>query len=255
MCQECGQRHAKYCCPRCSRRSCSLACVKAHKDASGCSGKRDRTSFLGRGQLDERSLMSDYRFLEEVKIAGDAAKRAKPPAPRQELPPFLQSLVYQARRRGVQLHILAPGMERRKSNTTRYDNRAGVLNWRVEWQFPAADAKAADVRMSEHAVLGEALRAHLRPPPGSTLKTPELERYALTPLNEFVVVLRQERTPANAPLYHRIDLAGTLGEALAGKIIVEYPVLMVLMPEEVRGGNYPLVEVQPKNADKAVPSS
>lgn len=30
----------------------------AHKQQSGCSGKRDRTAFLGRAQLDERSLLS-----------------------------------------------------------------------------------------------------------------------------------------------------------------------------------------------------
>ncbi len=41
---------------------------------------------------------ADYRFLEEVKLADDVAKRSRPPAPKQELPPFLQTLIYQARR-------------------------------------------------------------------------------------------------------------------------------------------------------------
>lgn len=112
-CQECGKAVAKYCCPRCDRRTCSLDCVKgalllldrgapcccpcpvgitsasvcvvlpgrakhsarshmhttaaaAHKEATGCSGKRDRTAFVGRAAFDERTFLSDYRFLEEA---------------------------------------------------------------------------------------------------------------------------------------------------------------------------------------------
>ena len=35
-------------------------------------------------------------------------------------------------RRGVQLHILSPGMEKRRTNTTRYDGRMQLLHWHVE---------------------------------------------------------------------------------------------------------------------------
>ena len=83
--------------------NCLLPCRRpraAHKDASGCSGKRDRTAFVGRSDFDERTFFSDYRFLEEVKLADDVAKRSKPPAPKLELPQFLQTLQYQARRYG-----------------------------------------------------------------------------------------------------------------------------------------------------------
>jgi hypothetical protein len=45
----------------------------------------------------------------------------------------------------VQLHILSPGMEKRRTNTTRYDGRMQTLQWHVEWVFPAAGgAKLAD---------------------------------------------------------------------------------------------------------------
>lgn len=123
--------------------SCPIA-PAAHKDASGCTGKRDRTAFVGRGEFDERTFLSDYRFLEEVQLADDVAKRSKPPAPKLDMPQFLQTLVYQARRRGVQLHILSPGMEKRRTNTTRYDGRSQTLGWHVEWRFPAAAARASD---------------------------------------------------------------------------------------------------------------
>ena len=53
---------------------CSAPCrhaPAAHKEASGCSGKRDRTGFVGRASFDERTFFSDYRFLEEVQLAGE----------------------------------------------------------------------------------------------------------------------------------------------------------------------------------------
>ena len=36
MCDVCHTETSKYKCPRCSKRTCSLPCVKAHKDADDC---------------------------------------------------------------------------------------------------------------------------------------------------------------------------------------------------------------------------
>jgi hypothetical protein len=185
--------------------------------------------------------MSDYKFLEQVKLAEDVAKRAKPPAPRAELPHFLQSLVHQARRRGVQLHLLSPGMERRRSNTTRYDNKAQIISWRIEWNFVGASCSAANARVSEQSKLRDILAAHLTPSHGAVLKTPELQRYSDCGIDNLTVVMRKERTPANAVLYYKHDIREKmLGEVLQGKVIIEYPVLLVLLPEEVEG--YTLIE-------------
>jgi len=241
LCAVCNKRPFKYCCPRCDRKTCSLDCVKQHKETTGCTGKRDRTAFVGRGDLDERSLMSDYKFLEQVKLAEDVAKRAKPPAPRAELPHFLQSLVHQARRRGAQLHLLSPGMERRRSNTTRYDNKTQIVSWRIEWNFVGASCSAANARVSEEFKLQNILAAHLTPSHGAVLKSPELQRYADCGIDNLTVVMRKEKTPANAVLHYKIDiLEKTLGEVLQGKVIIEYPVLLVLLPEEVEG--YKIIE-------------
>lgn len=46
VCESCGKREARYRCPRCERRSCGVACVRRHKEETGCSGIRDRTSFV-----------------------------------------------------------------------------------------------------------------------------------------------------------------------------------------------------------------
>ncbi|PRW59975.1 box C D snoRNA 1 [Chlorella sorokiniana] len=231
-CQVCGKAAAKYCCPRCDRRTCSLDCVKAHKEATGCSGKRDRTAFVGRGAFDERTFLSDYRFLEEVKLADDVAKRSKPPAPKPELPQFLQTLQYQARRRGVQLHILSPGMEKRRTNSTRYDGRMQTLYWHVEWSFPAAGCKATDTKVHENTPIAQLLAGHLALQPGAAAKHHALREYREAGQEQLTVLLRKERTPANAAEYYEVDEGRPLRQQLAGKVLVEFPTLLVLLPAE-----------------------
>ncbi len=38
LCEECSDAAARYCCPGCGVRTCSLPCSKAHKEASGAVG-------------------------------------------------------------------------------------------------------------------------------------------------------------------------------------------------------------------------
>ena len=58
ICAQCGTDVAKYRCPRCNIRTCSAGCVKAHKDDTGCTGKRDRTAYVSLREFDDRQLGS-----------------------------------------------------------------------------------------------------------------------------------------------------------------------------------------------------
>lgn len=62
-----------------------------------------------------------------------------------------------------------------------------------------------------------------------------------TPVRTFAVVThtldgrmvpRQRRAQANAPQYYAVQLQRTLGQALAGTIVVEYPTLLLLWQDE-----------------------
>lgn len=228
--------------------------MKAHKAKTGCSGKRDRTAYVGRGQWDERHLLSDYKFLEEVKLADDIAKRSRPPAPKQELPPFLQNLVYQARRRGVQLHILAPGMEKRVHNSTRFDARQKLLRWHVAWKFVEAKLIVSDQRVHENTKLEDLLQHHLSLQPGEALKHHQLRNYvhAEGSPGGLAVLMKKERMPANAQEYYSIDIHQVLSKQLAGKIVVEYPTFLVLLPHEL--SQYKLVQPLATNYLHATPA-
>lgn len=44
-CEVCGNDVAKYCCPRCEVKTCSLSCVNIHKKELECDGKKYKTAF------------------------------------------------------------------------------------------------------------------------------------------------------------------------------------------------------------------
>ena len=58
LCEVCSETPHRYTCPGCERKTCSLPCIKKHKEESGCNGKRDRLKFVSLQEFDDRVLMS-----------------------------------------------------------------------------------------------------------------------------------------------------------------------------------------------------
>lgn len=52
-----------------------MQCCQAHKTRTGCNGKRDRTSFVALGSMNDGTLNSDYFFLEDVLDQVESGKR------------------------------------------------------------------------------------------------------------------------------------------------------------------------------------
>uniref|UniRef100_F6RIF9 Box C/D snoRNA protein 1 n=1 Tax=Ciona intestinalis TaxID=7719 RepID=F6RIF9_CIOIN len=65
-CWSCKDKVAKYKCPKCSIRTCSVECVKHHKKLNECDGIRCKTEYVAKENFTETNLLSDYKFLEEV---------------------------------------------------------------------------------------------------------------------------------------------------------------------------------------------
>ena len=70
----CG-KVSKYCCPRCKLRTCSLVCSKNHKSQKNCNGVADKTQFIKVSEFDNLKLISDYKFLEQVKEGIESSHR------------------------------------------------------------------------------------------------------------------------------------------------------------------------------------
>jgi len=77
QCQVCNEKVALYRCPACSTRSCSLKCCQQHKiqRVPPCNGKRDRTAFVPLNKFDDKTLTSDFHFLEDVIQLNNRVKR------------------------------------------------------------------------------------------------------------------------------------------------------------------------------------
>ena len=75
-CEVCHEQAAKYTCPGCSMRSCSLDCVKNHKGTTGCTGKRS-CEFYTVSEMNENTLRDDFFFLKEVeRLSGDSHRNS-----------------------------------------------------------------------------------------------------------------------------------------------------------------------------------
>ena len=271
---------AKYRCPGCAIVTCSLACSKRHKQmGEGCSGKRKVAEFKDIRDFTDADLVSDYRFLEDALLEKDRAKRWRPrfrpgsdAAARADRAPAaiktVDLLTQKAADRGVQLFCMPDGMARRVANTTFYDRKRDLMQWRVEWLFhgpPTARdddeekngrvgvekvapvARAEDAKVDETATIGSALRAHFAPGPGNAARLHELRRFrslrerrkAETPAT-IGIFLAAEGRRADDPRFHRLALDATLRENLNGKRVLEFPTLHVaVLPEDENA--FPLV--------------
>lgn len=63
-CEVCGKVQSKYKCPRCHKRTCSLTCVKQHKEETSCNGVRDKTAFVKMKEMGDMHLLSGMIYRE-----------------------------------------------------------------------------------------------------------------------------------------------------------------------------------------------
>jgi hypothetical protein len=69
-CQQCGLVKSKYTCPKCAFRTCSLPCVKLHKEANNCDGQRKPFEVVKKfSQFDDNISVKDQEYLTTLKSA------------------------------------------------------------------------------------------------------------------------------------------------------------------------------------------
>ena len=272
-CGVCGSA-AKYCCPRCSFRSCSVECVKRHKEESGCSGKRDRTGYVAVKAFDTPQLRSDFAFLADVSRTYDAGqrvldtvggrqrkKRPRPPGGRpgeaapgaaDELPRHLRGLVAEAERRGVALKLMPKGMSRRRANSSHFDAKRGELLWRVELDFLQEDAsspggalrvleKAAFAKVADGTSIASLFGSVFDLKPSNTPRRSRLKAFIKAwERGDLLLFLPKEPSAANERRWHAVRADATIADALRNTAVIEFPVISVV--EKRHGAAFPLWE-------------
>ncbi|KAG5498178.1 hypothetical protein JIQ42_02982 [Leishmania sp. Namibia] len=137
-CCVCGTR-AIYTCPGCGRRTCSMLCVRVHREDFRCTGARDVAVKVPLSEFTDQQLQRDYHFLENCRRVIGNIERCFPRTSwrynYKALPPPLHALREAARRRGVICQITSEGMRKRDENTSRLDRKTNTIVWRCEFQF------------------------------------------------------------------------------------------------------------------------
>eukprot|EP01064_Diplonema_japonicum_P015665 TRINITY_DN2343_c0_g1_i1.p1 TRINITY_DN2343_c0_g1~~TRINITY_DN2343_c0_g1_i1.p1 ORF type:complete len:801 (+),score=131.49 TRINITY_DN2343_c0_g1_i1:59-2404(+) len=133
-CCVCEQK-GKYRCPGCARETCSVPCVKAHKEKWNCDGKR-RPKMVGTEDYNETTLYEDYFFLENfVNVIKGYHKKlpGHTPFSLDTLPTPQHYLKEAAKTRGLHLTIQSKGLTRNQTNFSRFIAKTDTILWKIDF--------------------------------------------------------------------------------------------------------------------------
>nr|XP_040039625.1 box C/D snoRNA protein 1 isoform X1 [Gasterosteus aculeatus aculeatus] len=249
-CGVCGSEEAKYRCPACLANSCSLLCVKKHKDDTGCSGVRNKTAFITISEFDEMTLLSDYRLLEDTgRFAGGATRDKLIQIPRSTA--RAKRLAANARKLNITLRFLPITFTKSKENSTLFFTKEKQFLWHVKVIFPQCSTEFSQRRVSDGQTLEQILIPYIHPTQSDPVTRQKLKMYVRTPFDHVKVFMKAEGRKANSVRYHELDICKTLRDNLSYKTIIEYPVLHVVLGEHWK--EFPLKgSADPASACKSV---
>uniref|UniRef100_A0A8C2XUL4 Box C/D snoRNA protein 1 n=2 Tax=Cyclopterus lumpus TaxID=8103 RepID=A0A8C2XUL4_CYCLU len=229
-CAVCGSEEAKYRCPACLGNSCSLLCVKKHKEDTGCSGVRNKTAFVTLSDFDEMALLNDYRLLEDTgRFAGGATRDKLIQTPRSTLK--AKRLAANARKMNLTLRFLPITFTRSKENSTVFFTKEKLFLWHLKVIFPQSSTEFSQRRVSDRQTLEQILTPYIHPTESDPVTRQKLKMYVRTPFDHVKVFMKAEGRKANSVRFHELDIYKTLRDNLSYKTLIEYPVLHVVLED------------------------
>ncbi|XP_039508689.1 box C/D snoRNA protein 1 isoform X2 [Pimephales promelas] len=227
-CDVCETEEAKYRCPSCKKHTCSLACVKQHKMASGCCGVRDKTTFVPLSEFDEMNLLSDYRFLEDTARLSQQSNRDAVLLRSRQHRKEGTWMIRRARAVKVTLKFLPKMFSKHRENRTIFRRAEGRFHWHMKIHFPQSDAVYSE-RFPDDQQLDQILNEYIHPSQSDPVKRQKLQIYVHSPREDICVFLKAEQRLHNSLRFLELDLKKTLRENLMHKTIVEYPEVFVVL--------------------------
>lgn len=255
-CVLCHENQAKYTCPACGIKTCSLVCYKDHQEERECTGKVDTNRYLNREELaaDPIHLNRDYNFLTQVDRQiqvgkEDITKSAKHVFKRSKFSHhntnnkrqrridednkdkritavekvFLNNPTTIVKRENTLVVQLPAGMSRSSSNKTGYDKKLGSFVWTIEWIVLNDEGKQVSkflsYRLKEGLALEEAVPMNIV---NNNFPT-EMEKHQL----KFYLhnVIFKEKLI-------ELDNKSTISSALKDMIVLEYPTIYIAANDE-----------------------
>ena len=246
-CHVCKTEEAKYTCPRCFTKSCSLKCCKAHKKEDKCNGKRNQIGFVDIKRFDESVLKSDYHFLNNIVRESDAANRDLRSTKRRKIRGRVSEFKKKCEERGVDIRIMPEAMEKRQINTSYYDRKRDRIMWHIDWIFKSAldgELRICSKCVDENSTLKEVIEMHIssrKKWPGKASVQYRLKQYTSV---AYMVLMRKQMYNRNGkPVYIKIEPSARFCDVLKGKKVVEFPEFLVILVTD-KPSSYQLDEEQ-----------
>jgi hypothetical protein len=233
-CEICKEVIHKYKCPACAVKTCSLKCCKTHKELYSCNGQRDKTKFVKLNEFSERELMNDYNFLEEQSRLVDNTQRdvLKRKYDITHSMEYLKNLAY--RQSKIVLQYMPRHSTKRLANRTRYDNVTKIISWHIDFKFFDIVYTLNELCSSKESVGNILSKFYKEHEFTLFLIGQPLHEYQSGFENDDLNVLYEIRNfTLKCKYFIKFDLKRSLEECFHRKTIIEYPVLNIVLNNDV----------------------
>ncbi|XP_041774402.1 box C/D snoRNA protein 1-like [Anopheles merus] len=227
-CEACSANAAKYTCPRCDVKTCSMECLNIHKAELKCNGIRDRTKYIPLVKMTKMDLMNDYYFLEDcTKFVQNRKRdqRKRFTCLQKNLPIHMMRLQQAALDRGIALKFMLQNFSKRQKKY--------IL---IEWCFPQTNENYVyiDKHICEDSKLCDIVDTYLQPSSKHIIPgVNKLANYQARGVAGVSLLLKAEGVQQSYDRVTLLNIHDTLRESLQGKTIVEYPTIYVVLNDQL----------------------
>ncbi|GAB6031466.1 Box C/D snoRNA protein 1 [Chamberlinius hualienensis] len=229
MCSICSVGELKYKCPKCEVRTCSLNCVKKHKEVNNCDGIRSETEFIPLNKFSETNTLNDFRFLENITRSLETSARAILTSGSQLNYREQLRLVNECRNRGCFLKLLKFDYPRRQKRIPYLNIQERKIYWNIKWIFEQSNVNIESEKVPEDLTLGEALEPLLLDQ--SHQLYDNLRYYVSASFRGIIPLMRVPCEKGSKKMYEVLDFGKSITSNLYGKGIVEYPIIYLILSE------------------------
>ncbi|KRZ12562.1 Box C/D snoRNA protein 1 [Trichinella zimbabwensis] len=223
------KKNARYCCPACQARSCSLECVKKHKKLINCDGLACRTRFVPMQNYSTVNFMQDFNILMEAAGKYDHFRETMASYYKKHNAQQDRNLQFNCRSNGILLVRLPHYCYKNLRNKSFYNKRADTSFWSVEFIFHFNNNPVSVIcdKIPNSLSLLTLLKNLFKPKPNSEFaeQSTLLNNYAnIINLNDLRCFFKVEQNWwTKDDRYYAVDMNSSLIEILKDKIVVEFP--------------------------------
>ncbi|KRZ76119.1 Box C/D snoRNA protein 1, partial [Trichinella papuae] len=223
------KKNARYCCPACQARSCSLECVKKHKKLINCDGLACRTRFVPMQNYSTVNFMQDFNILMEAAGKYDHFRETIASYHKKHNAQQDRNLQFNCRSNGILLVRLPHYCYKNLRNKSFYNKRADTSFWSVEFIFHFNNNPVSVIcdKIPNSLSLLTLLKNLFKPKPNSEFaeQSALLNNYAnIINLNDLRCFFKVEQNWwTKDDRYYAVDMNSSLIEILKEKIVVVFP--------------------------------